>query len=91
MNRVDVLNQAEQLINGPRAQDYGDARENFGRVAQVWSALLDQDIKPEQVALCMTALKMCRLAKTLDHGDSWLDAAGYIALGGEIATENKIK
>jgi len=32
-----------------------------------------------------------RLAKTLDHADSWLDAAGYIALGGEIATENKIK
>ena len=46
VNRVDVLNQAEQLINGPRAKDYGD---------------------------------------------SWLDAAGYIALGGEIATENKIK
>ena len=89
MNRVDVLNQAEQLINGPRAQDYGDARENFGRVAQVWSALLDQHIKPEQVALCMTALKMCRLAKTLDHTDSWIDAAGYIALGAEIATKDK--
>ena len=89
MNRVDVLNQAEQLINGPRAQDYGDARENFGRVAQVWSALLDQDIKPEQVALCMTALKMCRLANTLDHADSWIDAAGYIALGAEIATKDK--
>ena len=89
MNRVDVLNQAEQLINGPRAKDYGDARENFGRVAQVWSALLDQDIKPEQVALCMTALKMCRLANTLDHADSWIDAAGYIALGAEIATKDK--
>mgnify|MGYP007020163034 FL=1 len=89
MNRVDVLNQAEQLINGPRAKDYGDARENFGRVAQVWSALLDQHIEPEQVALCMTALKMCRLAKTLDHTDSWIDAAGYIALGAEIATKDK--
>ena len=89
MNRVDVLNQAEQLINGPRAQDYGDARENFGRVAQVWSALLDQHIEPEQVALCMAALKMCRLANTLDHTDSWVDAAGYIALGAEIATKDK--
>jgi len=89
VNRVDVLNQAEQLINGPRAKDYGDARENFGRVAQVWSALLDQHIEPEQVALCMTALKMCRLAKTLDHTDSWIDAAGYIALGAEIATKDK--
>ena len=91
MNRVKVLNQAEELINGQRAQDYGDAKENFSRVAAMWGAILDQDIKPEQVALCMTALKMCRLARTLDHGDSWLDAAGYIALGGEIATENKIK
>ena len=89
MNRVDVLNQAEQLINGPRAKDYGDAKENFSRVAAMWGAILDQHIEPEQVALCMAALKMCRLANTLDHADSWVDAAGYIALGAEIATKDK--
>jgi len=26
------------------------------------------------------------LKRNLDHADSWLDCAGYIALGGEIAT-----
>ena len=86
MNRSEVLTKAEQLINGQRAHDYGDARENFSRIAMMWTAILDQDIEPEQVALCMAALKICRLSKTLDHADSWLDCAGYIALGGEIAT-----
>jgi len=86
VNRVDVLIGAEKLINGQRAQDYGDARDNFGRIAMMWTAILDQDIEPEQVALCMAALKICRLVGTLDHSDSWMDCAGYIALGGELAT-----
>jgi len=86
MNRSEILTRAEALINGQRAHDYGDASENFGRIAQGWSAILDVEVLPEQVALLMTWLKICRLSKTLDHTDSWLDCAGYIALGGEIAT-----
>jgi hypothetical protein len=33
----------------------------------------------------MCWLKMCRLMNGLSHEDSWVDLAGYAALGGELA------
>ena len=88
MNRSDLLSKAAELIDGQRAKDYGDAAENFGNVAQGWSVILGQEVLPEQVAFLMTWLKICRLTKSPgNHIDSWIDSAGYIALGAEIATE----
>ena len=34
MQRDEILQQAEQLVNGKRAEDYGDAYENHCRIAQ---------------------------------------------------------
>ena len=31
MNRKEVLEKAESLVNGPRGQDYGDAYDNHER------------------------------------------------------------
>jgi len=87
MNRSETLSKAAELIDGQRAKDYGDAAENFGNIAAVWSVILGQEVLAEQVALCMTGVKICRLTKSLNHADSWIDSAGYIALGAEIATE----
>lgn len=89
MNRREVLSTAAELIDGQRAKDYGDAAENFENIAKVWSVILGNEVSSKQVALCMLGVKVCRLAKTLDHLDSWIDAAGYIALGGEIATQSE--
>ena len=33
MKRDEVLDSAKELINGQRAKDYGDAYENFSRIA----------------------------------------------------------
>jgi hypothetical protein len=41
----------------------------------------------DEVILCMIAVKMSRLIKTPEHEDSWVDIAGYAALGGEITGE----
>ena len=90
MNRTDVLNKAGELIDGERAKDYGDAAENFKNIATMWSVVFGHPVLPEQVALCMTGVKVCRLTKSLDHADSWIDAAGYIALGAEIATASGV-
>jgi len=87
MNRSDLLSKAAELIDGQRAKDYGNAAENFGNIATIWTVILGHSVSAEQVALCMTGVKICRLTKTIDHVDSWIDSAGYIALGGEIATE----
>lgn len=88
--RDDVLATAERLINGDRRDDYGDARESFQRLATLWSATLGTPISPPQVALCLLQLKVSRLCVTPTHFDSWVDAAGYAALGAEIASPGDV-
>ena len=84
--RDGILTSAADLINGQRAADCGDAAESFARLAALWTATLGVPITAAQVALCLLQLKVSRLCVTPSHADSWIDAAGYIALGGEIAT-----
>ena len=83
MNRKQILDKAEKMINCPRAKDYGDAHENHQRIAMLWSVWLNKEVTVEQVYQCMIAVKLSRLIETPDHEDSWLDICGYGALGGE--------
>ena len=83
MNRKEILDKAEKMINGPRAKDYGDAHQNDERIAKMWSVLLERDVTVAQVYQCMIAVKLSRLIETPEHEDSWLDICGYSALGGE--------
>ena len=63
MKREQVLKQADSLVNGDRAKDYGDAFENHERIADGWnliisSALLNHGkITPAHVALMMDWVK----------------------------------
>jgi len=89
--REDFLKQAESLINGPRAKEYGPARLNHQRIADIWTILLAKklaaDISPEDVVACMVGLKLARLAEDMHKDDSWVDIIGYAALGGEIIND----
>tara|TARA_R100001086_G_scaffold175094_1_gene96353 strand:+ start:9098 stop:9352 length:255 start_codon:yes stop_codon:yes gene_type:complete len=83
MNRDEILNKSQFLINGDRAKEYGDAYENHKRIADMWSVLLNKQITVSQVYQCMIAVKLSRLIETPEHTDSWIDICGYGALGGE--------
>jgi hypothetical protein len=89
--REDFLNEAEKLINGPRAKEYGPAKLNHQRIADIWTILLQKklsaDITPEEVVACMVGLKVARLAEDISKDDSWTDIIGYAALGGEIVND----
>jgi hypothetical protein len=61
--------------------------DNHIRIARLWSVLLDTEVTPEQVALCMIAVKQARLMETPDHDDSWQDILGYALVGYECANE----
>jgi len=87
--RSAILTTANELINGQRAKDYGDAAENFQRIADLWKPILGTDVTATDVALCLTQLKVARLITAPAHSDSWVDACGYLALGGEIAQRDK--
>ena len=81
--RTEILETAATLINGDRARDYGSPKENFKRIADGWAVILQADVSAEQVALCMAWLKIARLVNG-PHEDSYVDAAAYMALAGEL-------
>jgi hypothetical protein len=87
MTRDEILRTASDLVNGERAKDYGPAKKNHEDIATGWSVILGVPVNAHQVARCMAWLKIARLSKTDTHIDSYVDAAAYIALAGEIATE----
>ena len=72
-----LLQVAEEIINGPRADDYGPAHVNLGRLAVRWSQVVGVPVSIEQVGLMMADLKICRLIHSPNHYDSWVDLAGY--------------
>ena len=86
-DREYFLKEAEGLINGQRAKEYGPARKNHERIAKIWSVILEQDVTPEQVVACMVGLKLARLSEDMTKNDSWVDIIGYAALGGEIVND----
>jgi hypothetical protein len=82
--REEILYRAAELITGDRQDDYGSIQENFANIADGWSIILGVDVNPYQVALCMDWLKTARLINQPTHEDSWVDKAGYTALGWEV-------
>lgn len=88
-NRKYFLEEAEKLINGPRAKEYGPAKFNHERIAKIWSVVLAREVTAEEVVACMIGVKLARLAETMGHDDSWVDIIGYAALGGEIINHEK--
>ena len=82
-DRKYFLKEAEKLINGPRAKEYGDASLNHQRIADMWSVIFGIKVTVSMVYLAMIALKMSRIMNTPDHEDSWVDICGYGALGAE--------
>lgn len=88
MNRSDCLREASSLICGPRHDDYGDAKENFVRIASYWSVRLGIEVSAVDVADCLALMKMARKQISPAHTDSAVDLCGYVALGIEIATND---
>lgn len=75
--KIDVLGTAAQYVNGPRSKDYGSAKDNMQRIADLWSSILGVHVAWQDVVKCMVAVKLARLCNSPDHFDSWVDVAGY--------------
>ena len=90
MKRDALLHAAEKLLNGPRNQAYGDALFNHQRIAAGWNVIVQGamsthgELTPAHIALMMDWVKTSRLLQSIDHEDSWVDKAGYSALGAEF-------
>jgi hypothetical protein len=86
MKRDEILDTAKHYVMVDRANTHGDAEANFGLIAAYWSAHLNKNIKPHDVAVMMTLLKLARMKSNPSHIDSPVDAAAYAALAGEIGS-----
>lgn len=62
-----------------RGQDYGEARESFSRIANLWSAYLDKELTGKDVAMLMVLFKIAREQGKHKH-DNIVDAINYLAL-----------
>lgn len=71
-----VLVEAERLVHGDRQASYGHPIDDFTRTAKMWSAILGFPISPEQVGLCMCAVKISRQCNKPKR-DNLVDLAGY--------------
>ena len=82
------LHEAARLVQGERSRDYGDAHTNFKNIACGWAVLLGTEVTPDQVALCLSWLKLARLASPTisDEAatDRVVDGCGYLALAGSL-------
>lgn len=80
-----ILEEANRAVNGERQENYGSQTLNFQRIAALWGPLLGVDVTPQQVSMCMIALKLARLVHTNgQHRDSAVDIAGYAECLGKI-------
>lgn len=101
MTRQEILDSAAQCVCGDRDQQYGGPETSFSAIADLWGCYLCHKhdlgqqkgvgknfISSEDVAAMMVLFKMARVATGSYKADSWIDAAGYSACGGEIAGGN---
>lgn len=72
-----ITEEAYRITNRDRRDVYGHPLEDFTRIGTMWAAIFGHDVTPEQVGLCMIAVKMGRLCHTQGHRDSLVDIAGY--------------
>ena len=87
MTRPEILDTAKHMVCGQREEDYGTPENNFQIIADLWSAYYGAKFTALDVSMMMTLLKIARIRTGRTKPDSFVDAAGYIACGGEIACE----
>ena len=89
MKRDEILDTAKKYVTKDRAAEHGDMEDNFIRIAALWNAHLGliDFIKPHDVPVLMTLLKIARIGSNPKHMDNWVDACGYMACGGEVVSK----
>ena len=71
-----ILAEAEEIVNGSRQADYGDAKESFTKVASVASVMTGKELSPDDCCAVLMAVKLVR--ESFAHKrDNLVDLCGY--------------
>ena len=91
MTRKETLERAAECVCAQREQDYGAPEDNFAFISELWESYLRRIvpahvcIRPMDVAVMMTLLKIARIGTGTQTEDSFVDLAGYAACAAELA------
>lgn len=79
-----ILSEAEEIVNGNRQSDYGDAANNFHRIANIVNSMYPQlNINAQQCCAVLMAVKLIR--EGFRHKrDNLVDLCGYAHIMNEI-------
>ena len=83
MNGEQLLQQTLQIFEERRVS-YGPPAPHLHEVARRWAQVLECEVSPLQVAMCLIELKLARLKANPFHADSIADIAGYAAVMAEL-------
>ena len=71
-----ILQEAIEICGGDRKTDYGDAVENFDRIAEIFQAMTGRFISAADCALVQMAVKISR-ERHAHKRDNLVDLCGY--------------
>ena len=78
-----ILSEAEEIVNGSRHSDYGDAKESFSRVATIANVMTGKELSPEDCCAVLMAVKLVR--ESFKHKrDNLVDLCGYAHIMNEL-------
>lgn len=83
--RREILDEAARCVCGNRENQYGSPEDNFKLIAALWGDYLRWEITPVDVAMMLAMRDIAKIKSGTMTRNSFVDAAGYIACGGEIA------
>lgn len=87
ITRAAILHAVEEIICKDRNAQHGEPEDVFSDIADLWAVYLDKPIAPEDVAALMVLFKIARFKANPKHTDNTLDAVGYAAIMGELASK----
>ena len=92
--RAEILESARRCICNDRDIQYGSPKGSFDEIAHRWSHYLTRQtgnlisLDEHDVAIMMAEFKISRIMTSKGKSeDSYVDACGYLAIAGELASE----
>jgi hypothetical protein len=88
MKYTEILQSATDIIQDRGLNDYGHPQDNMQHAAMLISAYLQMPVMDYQVCAILALVKIARASTgNPDKADNYIDGAAYLALMGELATE----
>jgi hypothetical protein len=88
--RVKVLLEAAELIDGDRNKSYGTPTQNFANIAEMWTTRFRHKLAPGEVFTASDvadAMILLKVARNIAQNkrDNYVDLAGYAGCGYEAS------